>query len=255
MFAPNITPEDKNEIARLTLRHFLGLFPVAGPILNDILFEFRNNVRQERLNHFVSLLEDAFIQHNIPVEKLRTEQILDLLEQALTKVAATKSVNKRAAFKNILMRGIAEPAHVNDCEIFNQLLSDLKDVQIRILEEHKTYLSEGKPLLQKLHELNNSYWGNPSWQNSLYSDLEAHVNQELLKHKIAEVKEGLEHYKLRCRASLFELDTDQYHYFLRDLMGKGLLIDQGVGTYDPTPLQYMGITQFGLRFLAFIMAF
>lgn len=109
MLSPNLSPEERNEIARLSLRRILNLFPVAGPILTDILFEYRNNVKQDRLNHFVSLLEDAFVKHGITVEKLKSEKGLDLLEQTIKKVTDTRNTNKRIAFKNILLKGVTDP--------------------------------------------------------------------------------------------------------------------------------------------------
>jgi hypothetical protein len=254
MLSPNTTPEEKKELIRLSLLQLLGLFPIAGSILKDVLFEYRNNVKQERLNHFISLLEDAFIIHGINVEKLKTEEVLDLLEQLINKVVQARSINKRTAFKSILINGIVYPEKITDCEVFSELLHELKEVQLKILAEHKNYLSDGQPLLLKLQSLNKNYRNNTPGQTYLYTEVEAQINRESLKKNIDEVKDLIEEYKQKCNASLFNIDNEQYQYFLRDLTSKGLLIDQGIGTYDPTPLKYMGITDFGLRFLDFILS-
>jgi hypothetical protein len=252
MLLGNVSSDEKNEMLRLRLKQILNLFPVAGPILNDIFFEYRNNVKQERLNHFVSLLEDAFNKYDIKVEKLKSEEMLDLLEQSIKKVSNTRSANKRVAFKNILLKGINGLNNINDCEIFNELLDDLKEKQLHILVEHQKYLSDGQPLLFKLNDLNNQFRNNQPGQTYIYTEIETHVFREKLKHDIQIVKELLEEYKEVCNHSLFQLEQNQYQYFLRDLLAKGLLIDQGIGTYDPTPLQYMSITAFGVRFLDFV---
>lgn len=253
MLSPDTTSEEKNELVRLGLKQLVGLFPIAGPILQDLLFEYRSNIRQARLNHFLSQLEDAFIKYDIQIKNVKTEAGLDLFEQTIINVTRTRSASKRTAFKNILINGIINPARITDCEVFNELLAELKEEQLQILDEHKKYLKDGQPLLFKLQSLNKAYSNKPQGQTFIYTDVEMQINREILKQSIDEVKNLLEQYKQHCNASLFKLDTDQYQYFIRDLTSKGLLIDQGIGTYDSTPLKYMGITDFGVKFLDFIM--
>jgi hypothetical protein len=237
---------------RLGIKKLIGQFPVAGPIF-DVLLEYRSKVKQKRLNHFVSLLEDAFIRHGILAEQLQTEESTDLLEQVIKKVTETRSDKKRIGFKNLLVKEITEPASYDDCEVFNELLAGLKERELEILVEHQLHLVNDEPLLYRFHRLEDELKLFRSRQFGIHTTFYNPPHHPEIERALAETLSLLKAYERKCTPALFGLDHYQYQFFLRDLIAKGLLVDQGIGSrYDPTPLKFMGITSFGVKFLKFL---
>ena len=60
----NTSIEERKVMGELALKSLfkntMNLIPIAGPILSDVLFEFRNKLKQDRLFKFLDLLKDYF---------------------------------------------------------------------------------------------------------------------------------------------------------------------------------------------------
>lgn len=261
----NTTPEGRDQLALLSLRSLLNLFPVAGPILNDIFFEFRSRVKQDRINHFVCLLEAEFSKMGVNLKTLKTEENLDLFEGIFKKVAESRSELKRIGFKNIMLTGLRSSEEIEYCEIFSDLLFSIRSKELEILSEHQYYLVKGngvliernklKTELQKAEELilKGSYDNNTAITSNSYVDRPTQRTHEILKLELEKVTRLLTEYKINCTAGKFELSTDEYKFFLRNLLSKGLLSDDGVGAIGTGSIEIMSLTKFGSKFLSFIL--
>lgn len=149
----NTNPAERNKMIELSLRQLLDSFPIAGPILNNILFEYRSQVRQDRLNHFVSMLEAEFSKLTIDPKTMQTEDNLDLFESIIKKATETKSEKKRRGLKNILLNGIKQQADISYCELFAEQLMSIHQKELEILAFHQYYLIDGKGPLARRNEL------------------------------------------------------------------------------------------------------
>lgn len=257
----NTTPEERQQMANLTLRTILGMFPIVGPILKDILFEYRSRVQQDRINHFVGRLEGSFTNYGINIGNLENEETLDLLENIFKKALQTRSEQKREYLKNILMQGLKDKAEIDYCEVFAELIVSIHHKQIEILTVHQNYLINGKSALVTRRELKTKYdrtqhlieVGIPESSAAVLSKyMLPHKTQKDLDAEIDTASKLIETYKKECTAHGFELDEDKYKYFIQDLLSKGLLSDDGVGSIGTVPLEIMSLTKFGNKFLKFV---
>lgn len=252
----NTSLEERNEIAFLSFKHLLNQFPIIGPFLTEIFFEFRGKVKQQRINDFVSKLEIEFAKLDIDPQKMQTEENLDLFESIIKKVSETRSEQKRIGFKNILMHGVKDIQTIEYCEIFSGLLINLNQKELQILTEHKDYLISGNSILKTRNDLNNEL---KEIQNVLKMQgpfLPGIIMPHRLEADVIRERENAEkvllEYKMECTAEKFNISKDEYRYFLQDLFSKGLLFDDGVGSIGTRAFEIMSITQFGSKFLEFI---
>lgn len=54
------------------------------------------------------------------------------------------------------------------------------------------------------------------------------------------------------KCEFYDIDKDEYTFYIQDLTSKGFLIDDSVGRYGAQSMEYLKITQFGIKFLEFI---
>lgn len=236
-------------------------FPVAGPIVTA-LFEYKSQIKQDRLNRFVSLLEDEFIKMDIDLETLKTEENLDLFEGIFKKVAETRSEQKRIGFKNILMHGIRNNDEIDYCEIFSEMLLAITNKELEILIEYKKYLINGKGVLPERQRLKNEKYEVEKKGNlnvkvsedapSIYIYKEPQKTVQELDKGIEVANNLLDEYRNNCNADRFGITNDEYKYFLQNLFSKGLLTDDGVGAIGTDAMEIMSLTNFGIRFLSFV---
>lgn len=262
----NTTPAEREQIVGLTLRSILNSIPTFGPILTDVLFEYRNKVRQERINSFVRSLEGGLSNMNIDPATLKNEDTLGLLEGIFKKVAESQSEQKRNAFRNILFHGIENISEIDLCEIFSDILLSVRTKELEILIEHRKYLINGKgPLVERNHlksELrileDRPRMGIPEvtfpepYISSYVMLTPKKKTQEDLKHEIEFADRLFEQYTSSCTAEKFGVNKDEYKYFLQNLLSKGLLSDDGAGTVGLGSIEVMSLTNFGAKFLSFI---
>lgn len=253
----NTSIEERKEIAGLVLRQILNSFPIAGPILTDILFTYRNNVRQNRINHFVGLLEDEFTRLDINLEAFKSEESLDLFEGIFKKVADSRSEAKRIAFKNLLLTGIKKTDEIQNCEVFSEILLKLTEIEFQIISKHQQFLVNGKGILTEKHRLQEEMYeieqldkSRPS--HSLSQQVVIPSNKDHLQEEIDVLKQMLEQYEAQCTASSFGLTEGEYRYALQNLFALGLLADDGIGAIAVRPFEIMSLTEFALDFLRFV---
>ena len=258
----NINTEERKAILDLSLRQILDSFPVVGPILNNIFFEFRTQVKQERLNKLVEVLESDLAKLNIDPKSLQTEENLDLFETIFKKVADTRSEQKRMGLKNILVKGIQHPGQIAFCELFAEHMLSFHPKELEILAAHQIFVIEGKGPLLKKHELKEEIDQHSIWRAALnnpsvivnarlkpgFQPREAHIMSE----EYAEADNMLEKYANELVPGKFGISEDELKFFLQNLLSKGLLRDDGVGAIGTKPMEIMSITTLGLKFLDFI---
>lgn len=259
----NITTEERKEIIQLSLRETLGNFPVVGSVLNNIFFEFRSRVKQERLNKLVEVLEKDLANLDLNPQKLQTEENLDLFETIFKKVADTRSEQKREYLKNILVTGIKQTDQVEYCELFAQHILSFHPKELEILSAHLYYLLGGKGPLSRKNELFGEMEQNKIWHQAMNTPQDFLLRSQLkpgfkprpphiTSAEYNEAKKMLELYIEEIVAEKFGISEDELKFFLQNLLSKGLLRDDGTGAIDTDPITIMSITSLGLKFLNFI---
>jgi hypothetical protein len=269
----NTSIEERKAMGELALqslfKHTMNLIPVAGPVLSDVLFEFRNKVKQDRLFKFLDLLKEHFSNENpeVNIDNAKSEEFSDLFENVLNKVAQSRSEQKIIGFKNLLIHGFKNKGEINDCELFTDLLIALNENDILILHMHKDFLYDDGGLVDKKHELtreleeykrNQNFFGKPIIKTAVSGKIEPSIlltmfrDEKNIKDDIDRVDRKIAQYKKQMTAESFSITKGEFIYAIQNLYNKGLLIDQGVGSIGIKPFELMAITDFGARFLKFI---
>lgn len=269
----NTSLEERKAMGELALKSLfkntMNLIPIAGPILSDVLFEFRNKIKQDRLFKFVDLLKEHFSNENpdIHIDNATSEEFSDLFESVLNKVAKTRGEQKIIGFKNLLLHGLKSKEEIDDCELFSDLLITLNENDILILNQHQDFLYGNEGLLTKKRLLKNdleNYQQNQKFfptndavldsvrvsNSSLY--LAMHRDDKDIKKDIERVEKRIDQYKIQITPKSFSITKGEFIYRIQNLYNKGLLIDEGVGSIGTNAFEFMAITDFGMRFLKFI---
>jgi hypothetical protein len=254
---------DRIELATSTVKSLIGAIPYAGTLLNEIAFDYRSRLKQERLNSFTHLLAEFFIENpGTKIEDLRNEEFSDLFDSVLQKISQTKSKEKHKRFRDILTLHIQnQDLGTDNSEIYLDLVSSLNEISINILKEHQQFKKAHdtlKSLMNKLeiqikdkqHLLNDIYVHN-AVEQILNNDSKKEVDQ--LQNQLGDYKKQeqlLQHFR---KAEFYDLLEDEFLYYKQILLSKGLLVDSGVGTLGHIPFLYMGITEFGNKFIEFLL--
>ena len=255
---------DKKEIGISIVRSAFSAVPFVGQLLNEIAFEFRGRIKQERLNKFTELLSEFFGSANdFEIENLKTEDFSDLLESVLKRVVLTRSEQKHKRFRDILINKIKNPsADIDNSEIYLDLITSLNEEEITILFYHQSLdqnfendrnairesernLVSKNEALTKEKELKEKGFANnfDTIQSEIY-EFETTLN--VAKQKMDTLQQYRKH-------SFYELTADRFLYYKQSLFSKALIIDSGVGAIGVRPFQSMSITEFGKDFMKFIM--
>lgn len=252
----NTTSEERKHLFKIAVQSaFKNIFP-GGDFINDI-FEYRGKLKEKRVLDFFELVRTAVIETNpqVDINSINSEEIGDLFENILKKVSETRQIQKILGFRNLMINGIASKNSIDYCEIFSNILMQLHEKQIEILLNYSEKINKkGFSLLRK-HELNEQLFNIQSEirKNEL-ADNKALIEkeQELIK-QIELIKIGLENNENIREASYYNLTESEFKYFVHDLYNKALLNDEGVGAINTLPFQIMNVTDFGNKFLEFIL--
>lgn len=246
---------NKTEIKNSVLRTLLNSIsiPVLGPVLTEF-FEFRGKIKQNRLNQFVELLENYFSNHaGVNLESFQTVEFGDLFESVLKRVVMTESADKMRMFKDIIVNQIEFPSTpINESELYLDLISELAETEIKILFEYRQFIKKFQPEVDELLHLKNQL---ESLRNKIDKSPDSY-NSELLS---LETEVGAKRKALNTLQNLYKHDhfgvsNDQFLFYKQRLFSKALLVDNGIGSIGGVPFKTMGITQFGIQFIDYVMA-
>ncbi|MDR6761899.1 hypothetical protein J2Y38_002108 [Flavobacterium sp. 2755] len=56
---------DKKEILTSTAKSLFSLIPYAGTALTELVFDYNGRIKQNRLNKFIEILSDGFINPRV----------------------------------------------------------------------------------------------------------------------------------------------------------------------------------------------
>lgn len=258
-----MTSETK-EVTVSTVKSLFGAVPYVGQLLNEVAFDYRSRIKQNRLNQFTVLLSEYFERAGgVNTENIKNEEFSDLFESVLRRVTQTKSEKKHKRFRDILINQIENSNHsIDNSETYLDLISSLNEIEIEILKAHvvfdETYyvkdtefnaaqnkLVQKEELLKKEIDINKKGHANNS------SKVESEVVE--LKSFINTRSEELRHLQKFRQADYYNISKNDFLYYKQMLYAKGLLIDVGIGAIETAPFQSMAITEFGKKFIEYII--
>jgi len=223
--------------------------PYLGAALTEIL-DFRGKLKQNRLNQFTELLENYFSNHKgVNLENFQTVEFSDLFEAVLKRVVLTSSLDKLKMLKSVLVNQVENPSqNTSESEIFLDLISELTEIEIKILFEYREFTKTHTPLVNELNEL----------QSKVDRLNKREIGPD--RSELLELENNISHLRKKQNKAqaiytndYFGISNDQFLFCKQRLASKALLIDNGVGSIGGRPFGTMGITQFGIRFIDFIV--
>jgi hypothetical protein len=245
---------DQNEIKNSVARSLFSLInvPILGPVLTEV-FDFRGKLKQDRLNQFTELLENYFSNHSgINLENFRTVEFSDLFESVLKRVVINNSIEKMSMLKNVLIKQIENPSqNIEESEIYLTLVSELTEIEIQILFEYRKFINSFQPQINELNLLEHKL----GILESKVDKSQMYYSPEILdmQTKIGEKTKELNKLQNIYKHDYFGITKDQFLFYKQRLFSKGLLVDNGVGSIGGKSFTIMGITQFGIQFIDYII--
>jgi len=258
---------DKKELARSSVKILFSNVPIVGTLLDEVIFENRSRIKQERINRFAILLEEYFENHGLnedEIQNLKSEDFSDVFESILMRVVATKNQKKLERFRNILVGQIKGRESNDFIETYLDITSRLDDKQILILEkfaktkkrldtiekekvELKVKIREAEDLLNelKIKAENGTIQRHESIAQADRNVALATLN----KLRIEEEKQRIEDVKTPGH---YNLNVVDFEFYLQDMVSKSLLRDVPITLQDNTTFVMKEITEFGVRYFEFL---
>ncbi len=256
---------DVQEAAISLTKSIFGAVPFAGGALNEVFFDYRSRIKQDRLNSFTNLLTAFFTKNPaINLETLKTEEFSDLFESVIRRVLQTKSREKHIRFRNVLIRQIHQPNdEIENAETYLDLIATLNELAIWILNEHLVFIKAYEamdPLRAKVlarttvgQEKINKMPGNTEYDQKEREKATAKLKAD--QQKVERYNKHVTSLQGFRKAAYYNIQESEYLYCKQTLYAKGLLVDKGIGggMGDSKPFQWMWITEFGRKFMSFIV--
>lgn len=229
------------------LKILIQSIPYIGTPLNEILFEHKGRIKQERLNKFLQNLKDYFETVNevsINDSYINSEEFGDIFESVLEKVSKTSSEEKLKRFKQILIKQIEIPEKTEYFESFLDVISKITDKQFEILLTQYRYYPEYKIIRKEINQneelLKNS-------KHNEYAEYDTYSEKlEILNNKRMEIEEKF------MKFENYNIQKEEYLFLVQDLISKSLLYDAGLGYFIIGPFEIVLITDYGLALIKYI---
>ena len=125
-------------------------FPLAGPIINEFLFELNGRIKQKRVNDFVEMLSkkvDIVQEEKVSREYLNSEEFHDLTQKIFESASKADTETKRRALANIYLNAMYhQDSNLDQNMMFTDFVNSLKTGQIYILHCINTKTNELKEI-------------------------------------------------------------------------------------------------------------
>ncbi|MEX2597081.1 MAG: hypothetical protein WEC59_09165 [Salibacteraceae bacterium] len=255
------------ELGLAILKGSIGAIPYAGSLLNEVLFEVRGRLKQNRINSFVESLSnymESLDPNRLNLNQIRNEDFGDFFEELLISVSKTRSTSKHHAFRNLLVNQLMNTTKIDTTEIFLELLKSITEKQIAILSliepdyesGYTEILGERLIIKRELESLNGEMRENYGFMN--YEDVAGDRGFKDLDGKISTLKGDLEKIEDEIKENqklylpkTYNISSSEFAYLKQDLISKGLLQDKGM-KYSAEPLELVEITPLGVDLLNYI---
>jgi hypothetical protein len=135
--APHASPPSSpKEYGLGVLKGAIGAVPFVGTLLNEIAFDARARLKQDRLNSFFvdvaadvrKLSEDALDR-----EHLKSEEFSDLIEDICVRVARTRAAHRRDEFRKLLLDAFRGKRQPDLGPLFLDLLERITEDELNVL--------------------------------------------------------------------------------------------------------------------------
>lgn len=210
--------------------------PFVGGLFNELCFDIRGRIAQNRVNDFTNSFLSYIRELGINIDEsvISSEEFNDIYISILKRVIDTKCEYKLNIFKEILKSNVLVPYESDFKETFLDLVNKLDYMEIEILKLYKDTGHSGSMDIIK----------NTAGCVSL---IESASYKNIITKRINEIYPNLATIKIEGK----------YEFYICDLKSKSLLIDtkakgNTLSDMRKEDLTMLYITDFGKEFLEFI---
>ena len=197
------------------VRSAIQAIPSVGGTIDTLIAGRASQIQLERIEDFVKVLADRMAGVERVAADLNDEAFADLVLGTFEKVTRTRSHEKRIRFAEIIANQVARPASWEDPEDAVRLVSDLEDIHIEVLNTAVT-----------ARECTGSFSG---------------LRVVSLKDRSAD---GSTEYEPIFLPDVFrQSGAAKLRMACAELVGKGLLRDEGLGRWDTKAMEFFAPTE------------
>lgn len=250
-----------------SLKGLIGAVPFAGTFLNEIAFEARSRLKQDRVNqfiiHFQEFMNDK-TEDDLELDEIDKEEFSDIFEEILISVSKTSAQHKIEIFKQILLRQLTAKRTENDlAEKYVNITNGLSNTQFEILHQFSKLsdnllrnrvqiLEMEKALLMTREHLQGEIiLSRRGYENSveLFEKRIKYINKLLSRKKNAISKTVNPNYH-----KLYSISHEEFLSEMYSLISKGLMYDLAISSDMIRPNEFFIITKLGRQFIEFVSA-
>ena len=254
-------PRLSHEIESL-LRSAISSVPYVGTLLNEILFEYRSRVKQDRLNAFIEQLETEIRGRGEIGPQEMTPALSDFVETVLARAMKVNTIEKRDRLASILIGRIVNYTPVDFEEQFIALVCELTEKQFEILSMHFRF-NEVVPLLyREMRDLDNEIASLYQRIGSRTGSSRSTVSNEEVNSIRLEIRQLVERKNNAMRrmpfsstkrsAAFYLVDQAGYASLIYDMIGRGLMHDVGLEMGGYQKLEVLEVTSYGRKFVEYV---
>ena len=264
-------PTNKEELREYglgALKGLIGAIPYAGTFINEVVFETRSRIKQQRLMRFFELISDSLTEDldgAVSLEDLDKGEIGDVFEQICLRVARTSSERKLHAFKAILCSQFVKGRQSGHTHKFIQITEALSDSQLGILAGARKYFSdkhfklneEYQQTLAKIKQLDEEYMRGPIMAHAYAPGEWGHKYRRKVttEHERADfLKKELEAFKDAMKPDMLGVSPEDFVIETQDLVAKGLVVDISNDTGIFQKGETFTLTALGTAYVDYVLA-
>jgi hypothetical protein len=129
---------DSQEATIGAIKLKLSLFPVVGPLVNELLFDLPGRIRQGRINQFVVILGEMIAKidsEKINLDYIRSDEFFDLTTKVFENSLKISTDAKRKALASVYSSAIADEKIINHDQqiIFADFITTMTPAHIHII--------------------------------------------------------------------------------------------------------------------------
>jgi len=227
----------------------ISLIPVVGSAINEVLFDRRSRIKQDRINSFVTELGKSvqkIDESKIDQEYLKSDEFSDIVESTFKKVSEFGTTTRIKRFKNILLNQTVRKCESSIIETYLNIITTLSEKQLLLLEHYQLNEKNLKRIYRRLEE-----------EESRGSRFIKHMDKEVTLEN-ADVEELRKIYKDFIQEMYVNSGIrkgDDIDYINQDLVSKSLLKDESFTIKNKKPNEILLPTKYSKQFVNFIIEF
>lgn len=240
-------------------------FMKGGHVVEAFL-NYRSGLKRKRLVDFTDSLKQVFeseLSIDLDDYNFESEDFVDLIDLIMNKVQTTKSIEKLNAFRGIFINSLILDSF-DLTQVYIELTTSLHEKQIEILRKFISTNEDRKKSSKVINELSQLYEEIESRKKHLKELIDKGklgTNESYTQATMDEVrtlallsKARDDHKRLvdSINAIHFGIESSKYNYFVRDLISKGLLVENTYVSFDTTVVDSIDAMDFAIDYYKFV---